>query len=255
MTGFVDTANSLGLTGSDLLVLAFIALVLMEELVSLPRFRRRLRLAQPGTKRPLYLVAAAKLWLLASVVLTVWMVEGRGLPSLGLSLSEEGWRGYASWAAVAGVVAFFGWQLGGLLFSPEMRETYRRRVAEAGESLRFMPDTTGEHRAFCFLGLTAGITEEIVFRGYLIWAFSQFLDLPVAALIAVLIFGLFHIYQGTTGFIASVLAGGVMTCLYLVSGSLLPAIVLHALIDLLNAQSSFVAKRDLGFNGRRGETA
>jgi membrane protease YdiL (CAAX protease family) len=229
-----------------MVVLAGLMVFLVHELVSLPALNRKLRDTPPGGKTPLYLGAAFKLWLVGAGVLGAWLLEGRAFDPLGFVLPDEGWRGASVWIAGGLVAGFFAYQLFALLLSHRARHSYRVQLEKAGEAFRFMPDTAGELRAFSFLGLTAGITEEVIFRGYLIWVLGQLVSLPIAAALALLLFGAFHAYQGIGGFVASIVAGGLMTGLFLLSGSLLPVIVLHALIDVVNGHANFVAKRDLG---------
>lgn len=82
--------------------------------------------------------------------------------------------------------------------------------------------------------MTAGVTEEIVYRGLLIavgmGAFG--LSENVAALAALAVFVAGHLYQGWRGMLAVTLIGFGLTALYLRTGSLLMPILLHALIDL-----------------------
>ncbi|MGV3712656.1 CPBP family intramembrane glutamic endopeptidase, partial [Pseudolysinimonas sp.] len=49
---------------------------------------------------------------------------------------------------------------------------------------------------------------------------------------AAVVFALLHVYQGVVGILFSGLLGLIFTYLYLVTGSILVPIVLHALIDL-----------------------
>jgi membrane protease YdiL (CAAX protease family) len=50
-------------------------------------------------------------------------------------------------------------------------------------------------------------------------------------LLATLLFGILHIYQGIQWIIATSLLGAVYGCLYLVTGSLIPGMILHFLTD------------------------
>ena len=49
---------------------------------------------------------------------------------------------------------------------------------------------------FYGLSITAGIVEEVLWRGFLIWYLSQFMPVWGAALISTIGFGLAHAYQG-----------------------------------------------------------
>lgn len=98
-----------------------------------------------------------------------------------------------------------------------------------------LPATREERLWWVLVALTAGICEEILFRGFLLrylhtspWQ----LNLTLALIVSSLIFGLQHLYQGLQGVIASTLLGALLGLLFLLSGSLLLPILLHAALDL-----------------------
>ncbi len=80
--------------------------------------------------------------------------------------------------------------------------------------------------------MSAGFCEEFVFRGYLIFAFQPFAGLWGAAVISIALFAVAHAYQGASGVVMTGAVGSVLTLVVLISGSLLPAVALHALIDV-----------------------
>lgn len=85
------------------------------------------------------------------------------------------------------------------------------------------------------LALTAGICEELVYRGALLHIVERVLpgtSLVLAAAIAVGLFGIAHAYQGVKGVVGTTVLGAVFMAVFLGSGRLLPAMVLHALVDL-----------------------
>jgi len=84
---------------------------------------------------------------------------------------------------------------------------------------------------FLLLYVTAGIAEEILFRGYLIWYLSQFGSTAFAVVVSSLIFAVAHAYQGVKAVAVIVPISLVFVFLYLYSGSLLPPILLHAAIN------------------------
>jgi membrane protease YdiL (CAAX protease family) len=98
-----------------------------------------------------------------------------------------------------------------------------------------LPRTEGERRLFAALAVTAGICEEVLFRGFLLFYLQEvFPGLEVAGAVAVssIVFGLAHLYQGAVGTLMTGLFGAAMAILYVVSGSLVLPILLHALLDL-----------------------
>jgi membrane protease YdiL (CAAX protease family) len=98
-----------------------------------------------------------------------------------------------------------------------------------------LPVTAEERRLFTAVALTAGITEEVVFRGFLlVYLTDVFPGMPVssAMVVSAALFGLAHSYQGGLGVLLTGLAGYWLAGLYVLTGSLLVPIVVHALVDL-----------------------
>jgi membrane protease YdiL (CAAX protease family) len=104
-------------------------------------------------------------------------------------------------------------------------------VANPGAE-KLAPRTRSELGWWVALSLSAGFCEEFIFRGYLIWAFQPVFALWGAAAFSVVLFALAHAYQGTKGILATGIVGGLFTLVVLICGSLWPAIVLHALVDI-----------------------
>jgi membrane protease YdiL (CAAX protease family) len=97
-----------------------------------------------------------------------------------------------------------------------------------------IPVTTQERFFWAAVAISAGICEEVVFRG---WPLSILhgqvgLDGTALVLVAAALFGLAHAYQRITGVILTAIAGAFFCVLYVKTGSLLVPIVLHILIDL-----------------------
>jgi membrane protease YdiL (CAAX protease family) len=102
-------------------------------------------------------------------------------------------------------------------------------------TLALLPRTAAERRLFTVVGLTAGICEEWLYRGFFLAVVAAVAgDLPTWVLVglAAVAFGLAHAYQGRAGVVLTGLLGGVMAALYLGTGSLLLPVLLHAAIDL-----------------------
>jgi membrane protease YdiL (CAAX protease family) len=98
--------------------------------------------------------------------------------------------------------------------------------------------STAERAGFVAVALTAGVCEEILYRGFLIYALGRVLPSPWVALVpAALIFGIAHAYQGPRGVAGTGLLGVFLGLLYLLSGSLWPGIGLHASVDLVNGMA------------------
>ncbi len=118
-------------------------------------------------------------------------------------------------------------------YSSKIRDHHAQRVPS---SLRVMlPVTVKEKRVWTLLSVTAGITEEIQYRGYLFFAIVMLLPKihPIALiLISTLLFGLGHIYQGKE-VIKPVVAGLFLASVFYITGSIYPVILLHIVQDLV----------------------
>ena len=133
------------------------------------------------------------------------------------------------WGAM-GPAALGGLGLGGLVAG--LLERRGRRVG-LGDVERVMPRDPRELRWAAALAVTAGVTEELYFRvlvPLLIAAATGSAWLGFA--VGIVLFGAAHRYQGWTGIAASAAVGVLMTVVLLATGSLVAAMLLHALIDL-----------------------
>lgn len=81
------------------------------------------------------------------------------------------------------------------------------------------------------ISISAGITEEIVFRAYAITRLEQLGWKRSAFVVPGVLFASLHIYQGITAFFAIGAVTVVLTWLYKWKRSLLPVMVAHALFD------------------------
>lgn len=184
-----------------------------------------------------------------------WLLEGVvTLGGLALATIVGAWphlpttlAAAQAWPPVAGVRDALGTPLGvgvavalaiavaALLVLPvlALRGTGVDEAPALGDIRALLPRTRGELPYGVGLSLNAGISEELLFRlGLPALVFSLTGDALVAFGLAAVVFGLLHVYQGPVGILFSTLIGIVFTFLYVVTGSILAPIVLHALIDL-----------------------
>lgn len=114
-----------------------------------------------------------------------------------------------------------------------------RRAAKSGKTVQsgvadMHPRTSGERWCALAMAVTAGICEEVVYRGFLIaLGVGVFgLNVNVAAGFALALFAVGHLYQGWRGVTLVAVAGYALTHMYLSTGSLLASVVLHIAIDV-----------------------
>lgn len=98
-----------------------------------------------------------------------------------------------------------------------------------------LPRTTQERLTFAALAVTAGICEEVLYRGFglaaLRWL-SPELGSGQLIILSGAAFGFAHLYQGAMGVVVTGVLGGYFAWIVISTGSLVPVIALHALLDV-----------------------
>jgi membrane protease YdiL (CAAX protease family) len=77
-----------------------------------------------------------------------------------------------------------------------------------------------------------------------VWVLQQWIGLWAAAAVSMVVFGVAHAYQGRQFVVRAFLADAAMGLLALATGSQLPGIALHALIDLGSGWITYMAMRE-----------
>lgn len=216
-----------------------LALVLVAPWLDRPA-TRRLR-ANPTTPARLTLFKriAAGLWI-GAVLCTVASGGIERLWTLRRAPGEWHWLDTPALMLCAATLttAFFAFG-----FWPALRclrdGSARQRYAPHLRSLAYLlPTTPSERRWWIAVSLSAGICEEIVFRGFVLQYLRGTLEggMPLgfgtAVLLSSAIFGLNHLYQGAGGILRTAILGLACALAAVLSGSLLLPIVLHCLCDL-----------------------
>jgi uncharacterized protein len=116
--------------------------------------------------------------------------------------------------------------------APDAPQPWWRKLTPDFDAL--VPVTPRERLVFAVVAISAGICEEIVFRGWLLGTLHGTVGLHGTALIlvAAAMFGLAHTYQRITGVLLTGIVGAVFCVLYVATGSLLVPIALHILMDV-----------------------
>jgi membrane protease YdiL (CAAX protease family) len=169
-------------------------------------------------------------WLAAGLVVVIGLLAGRDPGSIGLRAGSDAGAAANDVVAVAVILAASAviFRFGG----SNIRALLRR---QARGFLELLPRSRRERLTFAALAITAGVCEEIVFRGFGI-AYVRWLwpaaSRPFIIAVTAAAFGVAHLYQGTRGVLLTGIVGAYLAWLTLSTGSLLPAIAVHALIDL-----------------------
>ena len=194
---------------------------------SFKKARRRVQSGDPNAKSGLYRSLVIEQVVCSAAILAFWRFGQ--IPAASLGLSAPRFWPWAT-AAMLGLVAALIWS--GLKLRPKadrIREKLRNGIG------LLLPDTASERSWFGRVSLGAGISEELAYRGFLIYYLSAYLpqlNTPEKVVLSGLVFGLGHSYQGWKGVIGTGLAGLVFAVLYVATGSLLVPMVVHAVLDL-----------------------
>jgi CAAX protease family protein len=110
---------------------------------------------------------------------------------------------------------------------------------------RLLPKTSTERAVWIVVSISAGVCEEVLYRGWLLSLFAATLgSVWLGLLISSIVFGFAHAYQGRPAILGTGVIGAVFGFLFIFSGSLIPGQVLHAAMDLNNGLAlGKVAKR------------
>ncbi|WP_291842569.1 CPBP family intramembrane glutamic endopeptidase [Maricaulis sp.] len=216
-------------------LLAGLAAIILMFGFTIFRDLRHRRLGPDAPTKPVqrqYRNTAILLWLMCAACLACWALAGRPFADMGLQ-STQGWGGWLAWGFVAASVGYALYSLLVTALSREARIKLRQDFAKTDGLDLIRPRTAGDHAGFQLLSLTAGVTEEVIFRGFLLATLAIIMPVWAAALTSMTIFILAHAYQGPSGMIRITPITALMTVVVLLGGSLWPAIIIHAIADAL----------------------
>ena len=206
-------------------------------------FNRLLRSIESGKtfdRSKLYLQTIAGQWLLFAFAISLWIFQQRSWSELGYDLTGGPWFIAGVFLTVVAIV-WLVMQIRQVPATPV--DELRGLRQQLGRLAPIFPRNGNELGRFYALAVTAGIVEETLWRGFMIWYFSLFLPLWLAALISAIGFGLAHAYQGIENLPKVTIVGFAFTGLYLLTGSLLLPMVLHAAVDVLQGRLAYTAMR------------
>jgi uncharacterized protein len=182
---------------------------------------RELVSLQPLPRQAAYVSSILSLWLLAGATAGVAAIGNIDASSLGLSSLPLG--PFVLWSAgltAAGLAIVAVFHLAGFRESDVTRQ--------------LIPESPTEKALFVGVSLTAGVCEEYIFRGFLIYALHAASgSAAVAVVVSSAAFGLVHAYQQPAGAIRAGILGALLALSLVAAGSIWPAVIAHAALDLL----------------------
>ncbi len=162
---------------------------------------------------------------------------------LGLKMIDINFKYFNVWVSVGILAVCFGFML--LLIYQmvafNISNEYRKKLQEQLEKKTWndsvdllLPKTNREKKWWSIVSVTAGIGEELYYRGLLLYlVMSIFPNLSIYfILIAIgIIFGIAHSYQGFSGILKTALMGLMFCAVYFVTGSIIPGMLIHFVMD------------------------
>jgi membrane protease YdiL (CAAX protease family) len=210
------------------------------------RFRRLERQPEPiprGVKLRLYASIVASQWTLVALTALLLASAGLGLADLG----QGPGRSVGRTVLVAGLLlAGFG-VLSRVTLAQLAKATPEELPGHVRRAGRILPGDGVERGGFVAVAITAGVCEEILYRGWLPWAIAGWTGSPAAGfVVAALVFGAGHAYQGRNGMLLTGALGLFLGGVVAWTGSLLPGQFLHVAVDLVNglAVGATLARHD-----------
>jgi membrane protease YdiL (CAAX protease family) len=222
----------------DLFIAGLIAIVhpLWDYFSAWPRMVRTIASGRPHARVSVYREVLAVEWIITAVITAVWIHAARPWSLIGLVL-PAGWRLVLAVVVLAAVWMLLGMQLRAIRrLDPARRGRIRTRQAALAP---LIPHNPVERAWFVPVAITAGVCEEFIYRGFLLWVFRPWLGLWGAALASTVIFGFAHAYQGRRGAFRAGTLGAVFAVLAIALGSVVPGMVLHALLDLMSGEATY----------------
>ncbi|MBJ7609106.1 MAG: CPBP family intramembrane metalloprotease [Candidatus Dormibacteraeota bacterium] len=209
--------------------------VVLADLTFSPRYMRRVRAAVMSGDRAartrMYRLTVVVTWWAALGAIAVMLGGGRSASEIGFGPPRVGTLERYAAPLAGAVLAIVAAGLAAVIAS---RRGRARAVPLVGDVDVILPRGRTERRWFTLVAITAGITEEVFYR-----AFALTFLLAVlpggrwsALLVAAVLFGAAHLYQGVGGVAITAVLAILLGWLYLDTGSLLPGMVLHILVDL-----------------------
>jgi membrane protease YdiL (CAAX protease family) len=206
-----------------------------------PKMVRKLEAGVAGARASEYVETIAVQWCLTISLVAYWLTIGLPLAWMGLKWPPTTSNVTTTSLFSIVVVAFCLQQARTVARSPEARAQLVAQLDAQPAARALIPRTRAEARLFVAFALTTGSCEEVLYRGYLLWYFNDFLGRGVAVLVVTLVFGVAHAYQGVRGMALAGTLGGISMALYLLTGSLIASIVLHATMNLAHGHMARLA--------------
>ena len=189
-----------------------------------------------------YYETIALLWLPVVCLVIYLYFTATPINSVGVTWSYQ-WKALTGLSLLVLLIAYFIYDLTVLVND----ETKQIKLAEQMTSLAwFMPKTKPDLFIFTLgLSVSAGICEELIFRGYILNTLSEHVGITFSVIVSSALFGLCHFYQGAFNVIRTFIMGIVFCLIYLSCETIIIPIILHIVLDVYGGISSYIVRNSV----------
>lgn len=204
------------------------------------RLVQRVRAGVANARAAVYGQAMLLYWAFTIGLVVCWFGADRPAAALGLAAPQGVSLLLGAILTAAGLSVLYAQWTAVAKMDTKALAPLRAQMESFAEIL---PRTEREGAYFRFLAVTAGVCEEIICRGYMIWYLTAYVGEWPAVFLSAAVFGVGHLYQGVAGVIKTAATGLLLGILYVATDSLLSPVILHVAVDL---QGGAMARRVLG---------
>ena len=194
-------------------------------------------------RKRLYLGNAFMLMISGLIIVAGWLWHSRPLQTLGVDIHIS--QSTTLYILISFFVIAYTTEL--IISTKKRLNRTQAEEKEWFEESSFLPEKRNELPYYILLCMAAGIFEEIIYRGFMINYFLP--DKQVSIFIFILrisapaaLFSMAHYYQGWSSVAKIFIFSLLLSLMYVESGSLIPGMILHFLVDLISGLTAMKKK-------------
>jgi len=194
-------------------------------------------IAEPSIRSGLYTSTVIGIWIPTIAMLAYQMNSPSFAPPIiWLESFSNTWLILA--ALIFSMIGYLSWTIVKL----RTDDSNDQNILASIESVRWLlPARKPELKRFVLaVSPSAGICEEILYRGLLLGMLSEFMPISAAVILSSIAFAAPHLYQGVAGFIKTFILGAIFALIVVISNSLLLVVILHTVIDMYMGLISYI---------------
>lgn len=170
---------------------------------------------------------------IATLAMIYGLMAARRQPARTLGLTVPSWPAAAAAVAAGLPACYAALMASGFLYMLVSGQTLESTIEERQALIDFMPAFSME--TVFLISIFPGVFEEILFRGFLLPRLCRlFRSTLLAVLVSSVVFGTLHGYQGTMAMFQTATLGMVFAGMAVLTRSIWPAVVVHAMFNGLN---------------------